>query len=77
MPRHRSRLPCLPLWSCHGMVALRWIIMIVFMIVKITNLPSYELALLFMLMILIKILIMIVLISICEEILLIMMIMVI
>ena len=34
------------------MVALRWII-IVSMIVKITKLPSYELALLFMLMILI------------------------
>ena len=36
------------MWSCHGMVALRWVI-----IIKITNVPSYKLVLLFMLLILI------------------------
>ena len=51
MSGHCSRLPCLPLWSCHGMVALRWVI-----IIKITNVPSYKLLLILILVI--KILVM-------------------
>ena len=53
MPRHRSRLPCLSMWSCHGMVALRWVI-----IIKITNVPSYKLFMLLILILVIKILVM-------------------